>query len=172
MKIRQLKPPDSHHLSAAEGWLELGNHLEADAELDCITPKLRIHPDVLRLRWEIYAKAKKWEACVDLAETLVSIVPERLEGWIQRSFALHEIRRTQEAFDKLLPIVKRFPEEWLVPYNLACYCAQLDRLEECKTWFKKAMVIDDKAVQKKAIDDPDLKPLWVSMSGPMWKKDE
>ena len=49
---------DTHHLSAAQGWLELGSHLEADKELDEITPELRVHPDVLEIRWQIYAKEK------------------------------------------------------------------------------------------------------------------
>ena len=34
---------DSRHLLAAEGWLDLGAPLEADAELDCIAPELRAH---------------------------------------------------------------------------------------------------------------------------------
>ena len=42
-----LEHPDVHHLRAAQGWLELGNHLEADKELDEIAPELRAHPDVL-----------------------------------------------------------------------------------------------------------------------------
>src|ERR1035438_2514329 len=34
--MKPLEPPDSLHLQAAQGWLELGNHVEADAELDNI----------------------------------------------------------------------------------------------------------------------------------------
>ena len=45
--MKGLEPPDSIHLQAAQGWLELGNHLEADKELDEIAPQLRTHPDVL-----------------------------------------------------------------------------------------------------------------------------
>jgi hypothetical protein len=56
-----LQPPDSTHLQAAEGWLELGNPLEANEELEKITPELRPQPDVLRVRWQIYAAAKEWE---------------------------------------------------------------------------------------------------------------
>ncbi len=33
MTIKPLEPPDSFHLEAAMGWLELGNHLEANEEL-------------------------------------------------------------------------------------------------------------------------------------------
>jgi tetratricopeptide (TPR) repeat protein len=170
--MKPLPPPDSHYLSAAQGWLELGNHLEANEELERITPELRAHPDVLEIRWQIYAKEKKWDACVDIASAIVKLAPESSFGWIQRSFALHELKRTQEAFDQLLPVTEMFPKVWTIPYNLACYCAQLGRLDECQTWFKKAMAIDEYTVKDAAIDDPDLKPLWDSMSGTMWKRTE
>jgi hypothetical protein len=65
------------HLQAAVGWLELGNWLEADAELECIRPSLREHPDVLAARWQIYARAKKWEVCVDIAEAIIKLDPSR-----------------------------------------------------------------------------------------------
>ena len=37
-RMKSLGPPDSHHLSAAIGWLELGNVAEAGAELEKIAP--------------------------------------------------------------------------------------------------------------------------------------
>ena len=64
---------DKRHLEAAEGWLELGLHLEANEELEKITPQLRGHPDALELRWHIFAKEKKWEACVDIAEAKINV---------------------------------------------------------------------------------------------------
>jgi hypothetical protein len=30
-----------------------------------VTPQLRAHPDVLDVRWHMFAHAKKWEPCVD-----------------------------------------------------------------------------------------------------------
>jgi tetratricopeptide (TPR) repeat protein len=168
--IKPLEPPDSIHLNAAEGWLGLGNHFEANEELDKITPELRVHPDVLEIRWQIYAKEKYWEACVDIATAVIKLAPENCNGWIHRSFALHELKRTQEAFDNLLPVANQFHEVWTIPYNLACYCSQLQRLEKAQEWLKKAMAIDEQTVKPVAIDDPDLKPLWDSMSGTLWKR--
>jgi tetratricopeptide (TPR) repeat protein len=165
-----LKFPDNLHLQAAHGWLELGLPLEADKELDEITPELRARPDVLLVRCEVYFQAKKWEHVVAVAETLVKMLPKEPQVWIQRSFALHELGRTQEAFEHLLPVGRKFRKVWTIPYNLACYCAQLGRLDECQVWFKKAMAIDEHNVKRKAIDDPDLKPLWDSMSGTMWRR--
>ncbi len=48
------------------------------------------------VRWHIYAKAGKWEVCVDLAAAVVAADPKRPSGWIQRSFALRELKRTRE----------------------------------------------------------------------------
>jgi tetratricopeptide (TPR) repeat protein len=170
--IKALGHPDILHLQAAEGWMELGNHLEADKELEKITASLRAHPDVLEMRWHVYAHEKKWEACVDIASTLVKLLPESSDAWIHRSFSLHELKRTQEAFDNLLPVAEKFPHVWTIPYNLACYCAQLGRLDEAQSWFKKAMVIDENTVKRSGIDDPDLQPLWDSMSGTIRKRSE
>jgi tetratricopeptide (TPR) repeat protein len=159
-------------LRAAQGWIELGDHLEADKELDEITPQLRAHPDVLEVRWHVYAHAEKWDACLDIAAAIIKLAPERSSGWIHRSFALHELKRTQEAFDQLLPAVNKFRKVWTIPYNLSCYCCQLGRMDDCRAWFKKVMAINKNVVQQAAMDDPDLKPLWDSMSGTMWKRCE
>jgi tetratricopeptide (TPR) repeat protein len=163
--MKPLAPPDSHYLRAAQGWVELGSPLEAEKELERIARELRAHPDVLEVRWHIYAQANRWEACVDLADATIQLAPDRAEAWIHRSFALHELNRTQEAYDNLLPVAGRFPNVWTIPYNLACYCAQLGRLGECQEWFRKAVAIDEQTVKRAASDDPDLKPLWDSLSG-------
>jgi hypothetical protein len=34
--MAQLQPPDTQHLEAAQGWLDLGNHIEANEELKTI----------------------------------------------------------------------------------------------------------------------------------------
>jgi tetratricopeptide (TPR) repeat protein len=81
---------------------------------------------------------------VDIAAAVVKLAPQRAWDWIHCSFALHEMERTEEAFEKLPPAVGQFNDVWTIPYNLACYCSQLRRFEEAQTWFKKAMVIDEK----------------------------
>jgi hypothetical protein len=46
---------------------------------------------------------------------------------------------------------------------------RLPIFEEAEKWFKQAMAIDEETVKREAIDDPDLKPFWDSMSGSGWK---
>ena len=168
--IPPLPPRDQQHLLAAEGWLELGNHLEANAELEEIAAPLRSHPFVLEVRWAVCSQAKKWEDCVEVGHAIVRLVPDHEFGWIRRSFALHELGRTFEAYELLQPAAPQFPQEWSIPYNLACYCAQLGRLEESQVWLKQAMTIDAEEIQAAAVDDPDLKPLWDSLGGTFWRK--
>ena len=156
-----LQPPDSHHLLAAQGWLELGNHVEANRELQNIAPLLRAHPHVLEMRWQICAVAKDWDAALAIASSLVRLMPENPFGWIHRSFALHELKRTAEARDNLMPVLDKFPSQAILRYNLACYECQLGRLQQAKDWLQKALAIGDpKEIKRMALEDPDLEPLW------------
>lgn len=75
-RINPLEPPDTHHLLAADGWLELGNFQEANEELDKIILDFRTHPVVLSVRYEIYAKSKKWDEAAEIAGALVKLIPE------------------------------------------------------------------------------------------------
>ena len=135
--------------------------MEADADLDRMTPQLRGHPDVLKLRWQVYAVAKKWEAALDIAAALIALAPEDPVGWVNRSYALHELKRTAEARDNLLRVVDKWPTIAVMRYNLACYECQLGNLERAKEWLEKAYRLgDSKQMKLAALDDPDLEPLW------------
>jgi tetratricopeptide (TPR) repeat protein len=163
--VKSLGAPDTFHLSAAIGWLELGDWHEANEELEKITPAFRAHADVLATRLAIYAKAKKWERCVDIGNALVKAIPNRSSGWLQRSFALHELKRTQDAADLLLPAAVLFPKEWLIRYNLACYACQLGKRKEAWEWLEFAFDLSDsKAVKLMALNDPDLETLWTEIA--------
>jgi hypothetical protein len=156
-----LQPPNTMHLQAATGWLELGNHLEADAELDKITLSLRAHSDVLDVRWAIYAVANKWEAAVDVADAIMQLELEHERGWQRRSYALHELKRTVEARDNLLFAAENFPFSAGVRSDLACYECCLGRLKQAKQRLQEVYERGDaKELRLQALDDPDLEPLW------------
>jgi tetratricopeptide (TPR) repeat protein len=145
------------------GWLGLGLHIEASEELAKIAPENTAHPDVLEVYWHIYARTGHWDVCLDLAVAIINLDPKRAFGWTHRAFALFELRRTQEAYDHLMPVARRFPGLWKIPYALACYCAQLGRFVEAQLWLRRAMAIDREIVKRTAVTDPNLQPLWVSM---------
>jgi tetratricopeptide (TPR) repeat protein len=165
--FKKISPPDSHHLAAADGWLELGNHIEANEELEKIDPLLRIHPEVLELRWQIYAKESRWEACVQIARALTNLAPNQPDGWLHLSYSLRRAKGggLQAAWEALLPVAEKFPAESTIPYNLACYAAQLNRLDGARDWWEKALKIAQAnggfdEIRLTALDDPDLEPLW------------
>src|SRR6266853_1802916 len=135
--IPALQPPNIFHLQAAQGWLELGNCLEARQELEKITPQTRMHPGVLNVQWEIYAAEKNCEPDINSPANLIELEPDEPIGWVHRSYALHELKRTQEARDNLLRVVEAFSVNPTMRYNLACYECQLGRLDQAKHWLEK-----------------------------------
>jgi hypothetical protein len=160
-----LEPPDIHLLHAAEGWIGLGDYRAAKAELDQIDAKLRAHPDVLQVRWQIYAQAESWTACLHLAKLLTQWTPERWFSWIQLAQSLHKLGRTEEARDSLLSIADRFNQNAVVPYHLARFCCALGQRFQARVWLRKAFeTAKDKGefsqLRQRALDDPDLGRIW------------
>jgi tetratricopeptide (TPR) repeat protein len=156
-----LQPPDTHHLNAAEGWLGLNSVADAHEELKLISMEARFHPEVLRVRWEVYARSRHWEFAHTIAQGLIAFLPDDPAGYINRSLALHELKRTPEAWNDLLPAALKFPENSTIALHLARYACQLGRLEEAKGWIKKAVTLDDAGeLMSRALKEPDLAPLW------------
>ena len=155
-----LPPPDGFHLSSAVGWLGLGNASEAKVELDSIAARHLHRLDVQAVKWDVFARLKRWPECLEIADALVEKWPCEPTGWIDRSFALHELDRTRDAYDNLVSVAGRFEKVWTIPYNLACYACQLDNLTEARVWLRKAFAIEDKKrLLKVAMEDPDLESM-------------
>jgi hypothetical protein len=91
----------------------------------------------------------------------VKAVPDRYAVWIWRSHSLHQLGRTQEAVDNLLPAAKRFPTLGIIPFHIACYYAELGQLNDAKLWLQCAFASPEaQQLKLKALDDPKLKELW------------
>src|SRR5690349_15450519 len=97
-RAKKLNQQDSFHLRAAEGWFELGDLVSANNELDEISPMERAHPTVLIMRYEIYAKAGKWDYAAELAESLATILQDEVESWLNLAFATR--RKTSGSIDE------------------------------------------------------------------------
>jgi len=164
MSVAELHPPDLHHLRAAIGWLELGNPTEAGEEIARLSPESLDNPNVLAVRWQICATTQSWEAARDVADRQVAVAPERVDGWIHRAYAIRRAKDggLQKAWDALLPAADLFPKESLIPYNLACYAARFDRLDDAWAWLQKAIQAsgNEASIQSLALTDDDLQPLW------------
>lgn len=160
-----LEPPDSFHLQAAAGWLELGDPVSAAEELDRITPELRLHPDVLEAQWEIYGRTKKWDECLRVSRLLVGIAPDRESGFVYLAQAFYRLNRYQESFESLSPALGKFPDSPYVKYDLACYHCLLGRRQEAQDLLLKAIAIGGDNFKLQALADPDLEPLRDTIQG-------
>lgn len=121
------------HLTAAEGWLELGNVEESFAELDELPPKAQQNADVIALRVRGYHQAGKMDYGVLLAEILRNHAPDHVPSEIAYDFACHLCSdgKTKEA------------EEWL------------------EVAFENVGNMDESNdLRMRALDDPSLEPLW------------
>jgi hypothetical protein len=66
-----------------------------------------------------------------------------------------------QAWELLRPAHDRFPDEFLIAYNLACYAAQMGRIDEAWEWLGRASANNRRAaVRALALRDDDLRELW------------
>lgn len=155
-------PRVEHGVRAAQGWFELGLAAEAEAEIARLPLPTQRQPEVLKLRFHAARACRLHDLALGIARTLMDVEAEELWGWLYRSQALHWLGRTSEALELLLPLQDRWPKAFEIPYDLACYCAQLGRVEEAARWFSRATLLTKHpaAVKSMALADPDLEPLW------------
>ncbi len=159
----ELALADQHQLRAAVGWLELGNAIEALAELEQLSAAAKAHADTLEIRWLVLAEQRQWEAANEVGHALIAAAPERASSWLHHAYAL---RRSASgglpaAFSALASVADKFPAEPTLTYNLACYSCQMERdPAETLTWLRRALACGEpKAILAMALQDPDLAPL-------------
>jgi Flp pilus assembly protein TadD len=167
--MQPIEPPDTFRLSAAQGWLELGDAAEARLELDQISPGTQSHPRVLQVRWILHATQRDWPAALEVARALLKVAPESPEAWLHHAYALRRIPEggLQQAWDALMPALEKFPGEETVAYNLACYACQMNQLDTARSLLRRALAAGGNREQMKqmALHDEDLQPLWTEIRG-------
>lgn len=164
--MKPLLTPDAHHYNAAVGWLELGNRIEARAEMALISQENYQHPLVLNLRWSLDAEEKKWDAALVTAQEIIAVSPDDAAGWLHCAYALRRAKSggLEKALAFLEPAADMFPNEPVIPFNLACYACQLNQLDEARQWLKRAFKIGgEEDIRFMALADDDLKPLWAEL---------
>ena len=159
-----LLPDDQRHLTAAEGYAELGMYLDANAELEEIDAEVRHVAEVLTVRVSIYAGLENGVDQVPLEEHVVLHDPENAQWSISLAYATRRAQSIEAAKCILLEAVERLPGEPILHFNLACYECQLGELEVAKARLAHAFELEPKC-RLMALDDDDLAPLWDSLAG-------
>jgi hypothetical protein len=159
-QTRSLRYPDAFHLSAAEGWLALGSPEEARVELNRIAPALRLHPDVLYVRWQLFARLHDWNRCVAIARALCEHTPQDSRGWIALARSFREKGQFERSYRAAAVRVARFPASWQILYETACYACLTGRRKQAEQYLALAEAIGDaKTIKRWALNDPDLEDL-------------
>ena len=150
------------HLQAAVGYLELGMLVEANDEIESLSPELKTSSPVLGVRLEIYRAAEKWSLMEVVARELWKRHQEEPAYWNDLAWAVRRADSIKAAHSILLDAVERFPGDAMTHFNLGCYACQLGDIEEAKARVGKAIELDAK-FKLLALDDPDLEPMWTDI---------
>ena len=150
------------HLDAAAAWLDLGNWLEANEELERLPAELRAASQVLVLRCRIYAMALRWQDVEMIAEGAAATYPQEPSFCTHWSNAVYRQGRTREALEIVTTAALRFPRSLEVAYSVACLNGASGNVAEARKWLERVFELanDPAKVKLKALDQPELAGVW------------
>jgi Flp pilus assembly protein TadD len=154
----QIRAATVRQLRYAEGYLALGMKREAAEALgEIATEDAQLLP-VLAMRAAVFHELADWPRAAAAATILCERVPDDAAHWIQRAYAVRRASSLAEAREILLEAMERHPGDATIRFNLACYEAQLGRLEQAREFLAEACRLSPECEQM-AKADPDLEPL-------------
>lgn len=147
------------HFERAQGWLLLDKFAEAIAALDAIPCAFQSRPEVLIVRAHTHQSARQWPQAETIFRHLLAVDATEPHYWIGLAYAVRRSQSIEKAEPILSDAHRRFPDVALIPYNLACYAAQLDRLKEAERLLREAIRLDA-TLRDLAQTDSDLAAFW------------
>jgi Flp pilus assembly protein TadD len=144
---------------ASSGYRELGLLAEAAQALEEIEPGDRTRNEVFGARLDLYMASKQWEAAAAVGHYLVKVEPGKAGWWINYANSVRQADTIEKAEAILMQARELIPHNPTVVLNLACYASASGRIEEARERLLEAIRLN-KGVQRLALDDEDLKPLW------------
>ncbi len=161
-----LPHPDYFHLRAARGWMELGNHVEAEAELVQLRHESMAHPDVLEAWFQALVGQKRHAEGLVIARRQIEHDDGDHRGHLNLGNSLFWLGETEAACEAVGSVLGRFPKVSALPYNLACYCVRLGKIDEARGWLDKSFAMGRREnIVAYALTDPDLSALWEYLRG-------
>ncbi|MEA3208542.1 MAG: hypothetical protein QOE70_1599 [Chthoniobacter sp.] len=153
---------DQRHLTAAQGYVELGMFLDANAELEKIGADSRHLPAVLAIRIRVYCALEKWELMLAMARRLALVEPDNPEWKVLWAYAARYCDSIEAARMIMVNATADQPQAAVLHFNLAAYECQLGNLDEATARLRRAFELDPK-YRLMALEDEDLEPLWASL---------
>jgi len=154
--------PTSRRLEYAQGYLELGLIGDAADELEAIDGEDRLSTPVLVVRCDLYMAAEQWDMVDAMAKAVTTRNPEIESVWIHWACAVRQLKGLEEAKATLLAAEPYHGKACaILHYNLGCYLSVLGDQVEARRRVGIACKMDE-SFKEMALDDPDLKGLWVA----------
>jgi tetratricopeptide (TPR) repeat protein len=147
--------PILKRLNAAVGYLNLGMPQEAWNELEDIDAKEQARPEVLKVRVEVCRALKQWEMMAEASNHLREIEPDEVGHSLNMAYATRRFKSESEAAEILSLALRRYYDDALVRYNLACYWCVMGRVEEAREMLGTACRRDE-SLRELAETDEDL----------------
>ena len=152
-------PQTQRALHAADGYLYLGMKEEALEELDGVEMLEQGDPALLLARVRVLLHMRRWEEAEKLSNRCLQDHPAVEEFTVQRAFALHQMKKGEEAMDVILSAPEWIRRTGIIHYNLACYEARLGSKKMAKRCMDVAIQMNG-AMKRNAKVDPDLQGLY------------
>lgn len=140
---------------AAQGYVELELHDEAQAELRKLPPQAADRVDVIELTVLCLMKEQRWQDALALTRKLCALEPGEPGGFIHAAYCLHELGRTAEALGLLDRGPAALRTKPVYYYNKGCYLACLGEDDKALTLLKQSFEMDG-SLRRHARKDPDL----------------
>ncbi len=145
-------------LGYAEGYLALGMKAQAAEALSQIAEAERAASPVLVLSLAVHTERGDWPNAAEVGAILCEREPGVHWHWIQWAYAVRRSKSLDAAKEILMRGVALHPQEAIFHFNLACYEAQLGRLDDARVLLETACALDGSYVDL-AKTDADLAPL-------------
>lgn len=155
---------ESNHITAAEGFLDLGMLEQAWDQLEESDPRRRADPEVLAMRLRILERMGRFDMGAEIARGAVQAHPNELDLWLLGSRHIRAAEGIDSALEFLLGSGERFTSKAAYWFELACIHCQLGDLDRTADCTRRAVDLD-RSYQMRVLDHPDLEALRASWCG-------
>ena len=162
-------PQNKMKILAAQGYLEIGMVEDSLRELEALPESEQRSNECLSVYVEIFRERGEWERMEKTAKLLCETDKQNVKSWLDCAFARYHLDSVESARATLLAATKRFPNEALVLFQLACCECQLGDIAEAKKHLNQSKELCPICRVLALTDEGDLDLIWQNYSTPILK---
>lgn len=157
------------HLESVEGYLALGMHDDALAEVDAVLARQPGCAVSINARALVLLSARRYADAEVWLEKLLAVQPKSVDGWIHLAYCRRRTKSLDAAIEALEGALRLRADHPLANYNMACYRAVQGRHAEALRLLgnaiRKDAVYRQLACEEKDFDSIRKLPEFLSLVG-------